>query len=431
MFRKDGRPSRRRSLVAGTVAVTLVAVGTAFALGLGVQDPGFENGLGSWVAKVDRPLGNGIPGDNSGKPNRQVVYGPGGSVSAVVPCSGSDKYGICIVTGTDTWTTDGTGQAKHVTPRYGNKMLRIDGPFTNPFQRQQRSHRMAVEQAFTVDAARPVVRLRYKLYTYDSLRSRGSDRFEVQVLDAQGTVVRSKVHETRFDPGEGSDLRATRWLRERIHLGAFAGDDVTIQIAYIGRHDRHGGSWVYVDATDAVPQRTLNVGVGGTGAGSVSGPGINCPGDCTESYPAGQAVALSAAPAAGSTFSGFSGACAGTACNLIMNSRKTVNATFTAGGAAVTPDTTAPTVTELKGPKKSKLTVKSKKAKVNAKFTFGSDDPGAKFECALDKGKFSSCQSPHKVKVGVGKHKLLVRATDAAGNVGATATKSVKVKVKN
>ena len=87
-------------------------------------------------------------------------------------------------------------------------------------------------------------------------------------------------------------------------------------------------------------------------------------------------------------------------------------------------------MTGLKGPKKSKLTVKSKKGKVKAKFTFGSDDPAAKFECKLDKAKPKACTSPHTAKVGVGKHKLSVTATDAAGNVGPTVTKSIKVKVK-
>ena len=228
----EGSP-RRRKAIAVTVGFSLVVAGSAFALALGLQDPGFENGFGSWLAKVDRPVGNGIPGDNSGKPNRQVVYGPGGSASAVVPCVPGDRYGICIVTGTDSWVTDGTGEAKSVTPRYGNKMLRINGPFTNPYQRQQQNHRMSVEQAFTVDAARrssgpatsstPMIRLR-------AIPRQGPA--PVQVSTPRGGDPLAGPRNPVPPRGAGTSLRRTRWLRDRIRLGAFAGRDVTIRIAY-------------------------------------------------------------------------------------------------------------------------------------------------------------------------------------------------------
>ena len=44
------------------------------------------------------------------------------------------------------------------------------------------------------------------------------------------------------------------------------------------------------------PPRTLTVQTQGTGSGSVTGPGINCPGDCTETYADGQQVSLTATP---------------------------------------------------------------------------------------------------------------------------------------
>ena len=43
-------------------------------------------------------------------------------------------------------------------------------------------------------------------------------------------------------------------------------------------------------------QRTLTVQTQGAGAGTVTGPGISCPGDCTETYPDGQPVILTATP---------------------------------------------------------------------------------------------------------------------------------------
>ena len=63
----------------------------------------------------------------------------------------------------------------------------------------------------------------------------------------------------------------------------------------------------------------LNVNGSGTGSGSVSGLGISCTiingvtsGDCTEQIQAGSNVGLNAAAAAGSSFTGWSGGCAGT-----------------------------------------------------------------------------------------------------------------------
>ena len=80
-------------------------------------------------------------------------------------------------------------------------------------------------------------------------------------------------------------------------------------------------------------QRTLTVTKTGTGTGSITGPGINCPGDCTETYADGTAVSLSASAAAGSTFAGWSGDCAGAgACNLTMNANKAVSGAFNPSG---------------------------------------------------------------------------------------------------
>lgn len=76
-------------------------------------------------------------------------------------------------------------------------------------------------------------------------------------------------------------------------------------------------------------QYTLNVNKAGSGSGTVSGTGIACGGDCSETYNAGTQVTLTATAASGSTFAGWSGACSGTgSCALTMNSSKTVTATF-------------------------------------------------------------------------------------------------------
>lgn len=76
----------------------------------------------------------------------------------------------------------------------------------------------------------------------------------------------------------------------------------------------------------------LTVLLGGTGSGKVVGTGISCPGACSHGYPGGQSVTLTASPAAGSAFTGWSGGgCTGTeACEVTMSSDRTVTATFTA-----------------------------------------------------------------------------------------------------
>ena len=76
----------------------------------------------------------------------------------------------------------------------------------------------------------------------------------------------------------------------------------------------------------------LTVTTGGTGTGSVTSTpsGISCPGDCTEAYNDGTGVTLTAAPAVGSTFTGWSGVCTGTgSCVVTIDAVKTVTATFT------------------------------------------------------------------------------------------------------
>jgi hypothetical protein len=92
-----------------------------------------------------------------------------------------------------------------------------------------------------------------------------------------------------------------------------------------------------VTATFAPASYTLTVAKAGAGTGSVTGSGINCGIDCSEFVPSGTSVTLAAAPAAGATFTGWSGACGGTeACTITVSANTTVGATFeSAPGAAI------------------------------------------------------------------------------------------------
>ncbi len=76
----------------------------------------------------------------------------------------------------------------------------------------------------------------------------------------------------------------------------------------------------------------LTVTKAGTGSGTVtSAPaGINCGTNCTTSFAEGSSVVLTAAPATGSVFTGWSGACAGTlpTCTVPMDVAKSATASF-------------------------------------------------------------------------------------------------------
>lgn len=81
----------------------------------------------------------------------------------------------------------------------------------------------------------------------------------------------------------------------------------------------------------AVPVTTYTLSVSKSGLGTVSGSGISCGSDCSETYTDGTAVSLSASPATGSgyAFDGWSGDCSGAgSCSLTMNSGKSVTANF-------------------------------------------------------------------------------------------------------
>jgi len=86
-----------------------------------------------------------------------------------------------------------------------------------------------------------------------------------------------------------------------------------------------------VTATFGLQTFGLSVNKGGAGTGSVTSTpaGINCGTTCSASFNSGTAVSLSAAPAAGSSFTGWSGSCTGTgACNVTMSAARSVTATF-------------------------------------------------------------------------------------------------------
>jgi uncharacterized repeat protein (TIGR02543 family) len=85
---------------------------------------------------------------------------------------------------------------------------------------------------------------------------------------------------------------------------------------------------------------TLAVTKAGTGSGTVTSTpaGVSCGTTCSASYAGGTSVTLTAAPASGSTFAGWSGACTNTTgtCIVSMSAARTVTATFTGSTPTVT-----------------------------------------------------------------------------------------------
>jgi hypothetical protein len=83
-------------------------------------------------------------------------------------------------------------------------------------------------------------------------------------------------------------------------------------------------------ATAAPTQYTLTVSKTGSGSGTVtsSPTGIDCGSDCTETYDQGTSVTLTATPASGSTFGGWSGDADCSDGVVTMNANMTCTATF-------------------------------------------------------------------------------------------------------
>ena len=91
-------------------------------------------------------------------------------------------------------------------------------------------------------------------------------------------------------------------------------------------------------STGAAQNFALSVGKNGTGSGTVSSTpaGINCGATCSANFSSGTNVGLTATPAAGSSFTGWGGACSGTgACDVSMDSAKSVTATFNSAAPQV------------------------------------------------------------------------------------------------
>ena len=134
-----------------------------------------------------------------------------------------------------------------------------------------------------------------------------------------------------------------------------------------------------VSATFAPILHPLTVSKSGAGQGTIvsSPPGIDCGSTCAHEYQQGSTVALTATPAPGSTFAGFSGACSGIGvCAVTVSAAESVTATF----AQVLPPSNRFTL--------SPVTIKGPTAKL------GADVPGPGALLATGKGLKRATANP-------------------------------------
>jgi lysophospholipase L1-like esterase len=121
-------------------------------------------------------------------------------------------------------------------------------------------------------------------------------------------------------------------------VGADTGDRVhPVTSGFIKMSDRFFPAVAQaLNGTPPGPALTVTRAGAGTGNVTSSPAGINCGSTCSASYANGTSVTLTAVPASGSTFAGWSGACTGTGvCTVSMTQARSVTATF--NGATIFP----------------------------------------------------------------------------------------------
>ncbi len=126
--------------------------------------------------------------------------------------------------------------------------------------------------------------------------------------------------------GDGQSATGTRVTH---HWAAASTYQVSASARFANGTTAAASVSVLVTATPPTT-RTLTVQVTGKGTVTSQPAGISCPGQCSAQFVSTDTVTLTPAPAAGSQFATWGGACpAGATCKLVMDQDRTASATFT------------------------------------------------------------------------------------------------------
>jgi len=147
--------------------------------------------------------------------------------------------------------------------------------------------------------------------------------------------------ETEYIAGEGSSLVTQRW-GDYSSTTVDPSDDCTFWYTNMYFSSQTNGSngnyqtqifaFKFPNCTGGSGQFTLSVTDVGNGTVTSNDGHINCGTTCSYNYDNGAQVTLTATPASGWTFAGWSGACSGTgSCQLTMTQNLSVTATFNQG----------------------------------------------------------------------------------------------------
>lgn len=182
---------------------------------------------------------------------------------------------------------------------------------------------------------------------------------------------------------------------------------------------------------EAYTNRTLRVEFRGVGAVDVHGGEDESQSSWCESetildycywrIPADQPVLLTPLPPLGTIFTGWEGACSGTAaCALTMSEEKRVIANFL--------DLTPPLVPTIATPAKGEVVQQPADSGVVVSFNNSGDTGTRQYLCRLNTSDYRICTSPWTTRhLKAGPNTVRVKARDAAGNTSTPATRRFTV----
>ena len=175
----------------------------------------------------------------------------------------------------------------------------------------------------------------WNLNFYSPYNGRGASSVLISTSADLAAWVEKGTHQFTMATGlandPGFDIDASGWGQARYVrfdiLNNFGGDD---NAGHVGLSEVR-----FFTAAPPPPTHQLSITKAGTGAGTVTSTApsaaIDCGTSCSASFDEGTQVTLSAAPAVGTSFTGWTGGgCSGTgSCTVTVNAPTTVTATFT------------------------------------------------------------------------------------------------------